>query len=262
MDAKELERLEALNQEGTQASMADQSVLLRALLYGDPGAGKTDLAAAICRVLGGKNCLIYADSAWTTVLKYRDVAANTMKYKFGGFSMIRTIIKARKEGVEPYCSFNNLIWDTWSSSLNMVLRNLVTRDKFPKEQYHKDIEVRGHYRLLEAYLKEIIDELNDTDLNIIYTAHLRSPNEDDKKNSKLAVRPSAPEASFRVVAQETNLIGYLYKEESGGQRLIQLSGTRTETAKCQLPGIEERTYPVDEIPKLIQKWREDYVNLG
>jgi hypothetical protein len=259
---KEQMLITQLNNEGEPASMAEQPMLFRGFLYGDFGAGKTDLAAQICKALGGTNCLVYADSAWTTVLKYPDIAANTYKYPFGGFSQIKTILKARQEGIEPYCRFNNLIWDTCSVSCDIVLRNLVEKYKgsFPREQAHlgqaKDIlEVWPHYRLLERLLIEVIETISKTDMNVIYTAHHRFPNEQDQKQQKLSIRPSMPEAAYKVIARESNLIGYVHKNTSGGQRYIQLSGTVTETAKCQIPGIEEKTYPVEDIPKLLTEWK-------
>jgi len=266
---KEQQLLSQLNQEGELATMAEQPILYRGFLYGDFGSGKTDLAAQICKVLGGTSCLIYADSAWTTFLKYSEIANNTFKYPFGGFSQIKTILRAREEGVEPYCRFRNLVWDTCSVSCDIVLRNLVEKFKgsFPKEQAHlgkakDDLEVWPHYRLLERALIELITQINNTDLNVIYTAHHRIPNENDQKKQQFAIRPSMPEAAYKVIARESNFIGYIYKNDSGGQRYIQLSGTKTETAKCQIPGIEEATYPVEDIPKMIAEWRNNNVYLG
>lgn len=254
--------LAELNKLGDVPSMVDEPMHLRALLYGDTGAGKTDLAGKILQVLGGKTCLVYADSAWTVLLKYPEIAATIHKYPFGGFSMIKSILQAREEGIAPYCDFKNLLWDTWSTSIDKVLRSLVDQRKYPKEQHDSETEARPHYRLVERLFIDLVDRLNRSDLNIIYTAHLRFPNENDQKAAKLNVRPVAPEATYRVLARESNLIGYLYKDQSGGERKIQLSGTKTETAKCQIPGIEEQTYSVNDIPKLIAEWRNNNVNLG
>lgn len=259
MDSKVLAELNKL---GDVPSMLDQTAYLRALFYGDPGSGKTDLAGQIVKVLGGKTCLVYADSAWTVLLKYPEIAANVHKYPFGGFSMLNAILDARYEGIAPYCDFNNLIWDTWSTSIDKVLRNLVDQRKYPKEQHDPEVEGWPHYRLVERLFIDLVDKLNKSEMNIIYTAHLRFPNENDQKAAKLNVRPVAPEATYRILARESNLIGYLYKDQSGGERKIQLSGTKTETAKCQIPGIEEQTYSVNEIPKLIAEWRNNNVNLG
>lgn len=261
---QEQELINQLNKEGEPATMAEQPMLFRGFLYGDFGAGKSDLAAQICKALGGMTGLIYADSGWTTYLKYPDIAAQTYKYPFGGFSQIKAILRARAEGIEPYSSFRNLIWDTCSVSCDIVLRNLVVKYKgsFPKEQAHlgkakDDLEVWPHYRLLERLLIGLVTEINKTDLNVIYTAHFRFPNENDQKKQLLAIRPAMPEAAYKILARESNMIGYIYKEKSGGQRYIQLSGTVTETAKCQIPGIEEQTYPVEDIPKLLTEWKSN-----
>src|SRR5216110_896678 len=232
VDTKLLKELDKL---GSPPSMADQSLLFRGVLYGDIGAGKTDLACKIAYELGGSTCLVYADSAWTTILNYPEIAKTVTKYPFGGFSMMRAILQARTEGIEPYCSYRNLIWDTWSTSIDLVLRNLTDQRKYPQEQHDPEVEGWPHYRLVERFFIDLVNKLNNSDLNIIYTAHLRFPNEADQKKSKLQVRPKAPEATFNVLARESNLVGYMYKNNSGGDRYIQLSGTKTEVAKCQLP---------------------------
>lgn len=241
----------------TPVQMTDQDFRFRGLLYGDFGAGKTTLGIQIAALLGQKICLVYADSAWTVILNYHDIYPRVHKLPFGGLSTIDTILKARDYGLTPWCEFDVLMWDTASTSANTVLRNLVGARKFPKDQYAPDLEGRPHYRLLELGFRELIPKLRESDLHIIYTAHLRTPSEDDVKKGKLQWRPAFPEATYKEIAREANLIGYMHKkEESGNQRWIQLNGTDQTAAKCQIPGIPERTYKSEEIPQLISRWLE------
>lgn len=245
--------LAALNAATKPAAMSDSEFKARPFLYGDPGAGKTDLGIKMADVLGDRICLVYSDSNWTTVLKYPNIKKKVDKIPFGGLSTIQTILDAREAGIPPYCEYNVLQWDTVSTGVDVTLRNLVSKRKF-KDQLAPDLESRGHYRLVEQYLKEILDRLNKSDLHIIYTGHLRYPSEADVKAAKLSLRPAMPEASYRVLAQHCNMVGYMHKNQSGGDRLIQLSGTESVTAKCQIPNIQERTYKVEEVVKLLDEW--------
>jgi hypothetical protein len=104
-------------------------------------------------------------------------------------------------------------------------------------------------------LREIVYALNKTNLDVVYTAHVREPTDLDRKKKKFAIRPSGPEKCFEVLAQEVNLIGWLYKEDRGNERLISFEGTNLQTGKSQISTIEERTYKVAEIPELIRKWK-------
>lgn len=245
--------IEALSKETAPSQLTDSNFRARPLLFGDPGAGKTDLGIKMANTLGDRICLVYSDSNWTTILKYPEIARKVDLQAFRGLSTINTFLDARDAGIEPYCSYDVLQWDTVSTGADVTLRNLVSRRKF-KDQLAQDMEARGHYRLLELYLKELCDRLTKSDLHIIYTAHLRYPTENDIKTGKTSLRPAMPEASFRVLAQHCNMIGYLHKQQSGGDRLIQLSGTETVVAKCQIPNIDERTYKVETVVKLLDDY--------
>jgi AAA domain len=247
-------KLAALAGEMKPAQLSDADFRCGVLLYADPGGGKTDLGIKIANLVGSNICLLYTDRNWTTILKYPEITRKVTRFPFGGLSQIKTILDARDAGIEPYVNFDTLMWDTTSTGISLGLRNLVTKRKFPKDQYAPDLEGRPHYRLIELQLQELCERINRTDLHMIYTAHLRYPTEQDVKQGKISLRPAMPEASFRVVAQHANMIGYLHKRESGGQRYIQLSGTEQVVAKCQIPNIEEKTYPVERIPQLLEEW--------
>jgi hypothetical protein len=248
--------LDALNKLGEPATVYDQGFLFRGLIYGDPGAGKTDLAIKIADALtpeDKKICLIFADSNWTTVLKYPEIAKRVMKYPFEGFSQIRAILAARDEGIEPYCDFGSIVWDTWSTSVDQVLRQLVDQRKYPKEQHDPEVEGWPHYRLVERGFIDLIKLLLKSNIHVVYTAHERWPTEADLKKGKVANRPQAPEATYNVLARDSNMIGFLFKEDPRLQRYLRLNGSNQVKAKCQIPGLNEVTYKVEDVVSKIKE---------
>lgn len=249
MDESKLAILRAM---GGPMSADDLPKLARLFIYGDPGVGKTDLAARIIQAYNGKPIWLHTDSGVSTVTKFPDLAKETWFAPFDGFGQVRLIAEAHDEGIEPFCNYDTLVLDTVSTAENNVLRDLVKEKPMPSEQKDPNIEAWGHYRLLENSLKDTIKVLNRTDMHIIYLAHIRDPTEQDKKKKRFAIRPAGPEAAYRVIAQEANAIGWLYKD--GGERLIQFSSTLQETAKTQIPTVDEKTYPVNQVPELISKY--------
>lgn len=250
-------RLEVLKQMGTQPSIADDTRLFRGCLYGDFGMGKTTLAGNIAKVIGGPVCLIHTDSAWTVLQRDEEFASRITRYPFDSLPQIRMIVQAHMEGIEPFASYKTIIWDTFTTSIDRVLRDLVAK-KPETGGKHPDptLEAYIHYRLAANSLKDTVDLLKQSDLNVIYTGHVRTPTDADQNKSKFAIRPNSPEASYNVVGQEVNLIGWLTKEKVGGkfQRKIQTSGTTTETAKSQIPTIPEAILDQSQIPELVEKW--------
>lgn len=248
MDQTLLNQLASL---GEPMSLLQEPRLLRAYIYGDPKVGKTDLTAKIVQALGEKAIWLSTDSGWTTVLKYPEIAADVWKMPFDSFKQIRLIIQAHDEGVEPYCDYNVLVVDTIGKAIDMMLRILVKKKPLEKEQYDEMLEARGHYRMVEQLLKDTVEMVNKSGMHVIYTSHIRNPNDEDRKQKRFAIRPDAPEASFRVLAREVNLIGWLYKENV---RKIQFNPTLTEIAGTQISTIQEKTYRVEEVPELISKF--------
>lgn len=257
--------LAELDKLGEPASALEQPKKLRAMFYGDTGAGKTTLAA---QLIEKKACLIYADSAWVVVQKYPEIAKNIIPYPFDSFKQVRAIVEAHDEGIEPYASFDTLIWDTVSVSVKIMLRNLVlgkdgqkglTFDK--NQQIHPSVEGWPHYNIVEKALTETITALNRSDLNVIYTAHTREPTEQDQKKKKFAIRPDMPEACFKAVAREVQIIGWIHQENKDGPRLMQTIGTLTETAKCQIPTLEQGIHKIQEVKNAILKWKNPELHL-
>lgn len=248
--------LEGLQKTLKPVRLSDEERLFRALFYGDPGAGKTTLAMEIVKILGGDTALVTTDSAWTVILKESQEFLNTIhRLPFAGFSQINSFLDAREEGIEPFASCKNLVWDTVSTGVDHVMRNLV--DKMPfdaKNQSHPLVEGWPHYRIAERALLDTILRINKTDMNVIYTAHIRDPTEADTKKKRFAIRPNMPQASYNVVAREVSLIGWLHVEK--GKYVAQTAPSLTETAKSQIPTIPQTILQVEQIPELVAKWRD------
>src|SRR6185503_14918733 len=138
------------------------------------------------------------------------------------------------------------------------LRMLVNAAKF-SDQRHPELESWSHYNLMRAKALEMIEELNQSNLNIIFLAHDQDPSTQEKEKDvvkKFAARPNMPEKTFNIFAGEVSLVGWLSKEGDRAQRKISFEGTLRRMAKSQIPGIDEKTYLTDEIPNLVKKWQE------
>lgn len=248
--------LQALNNTLKPVKLSDERRLFRSLFYGDPGSGKTSLAMECVKVLGGETALITTDSAWTVILSESQEFLDTIhRLPFSGFSQITTFLDARDQGIEPYAKCTNLVWDTVSTGVDHVMRNLV--DQLPydaKAQSHPLVEGWPHYRIAERALLDTILRVNKTDLNVIYTAHIRDPTEADTKKRRFAIRPNMPQASYNVVAREVSMIGWMYVDK--GKHRIQTAPTKTETAKSQIPTIPQSDLAVEDIPTLLRKWTD------
>lgn len=232
----------------------DEDVKLRALFYGDFSAGKTDLCLKTFDALGcNRGGFITSDSAWTTALKYPEIADRLDRFTFEGITQVKAFIEARKEGIEPYASWDCFIWDTISTSADIVTGNLVEGKKF-NDQIDPDAPSWTHYNLTKRFVRQAVTELSKTDMHILYTTHTRYPTVQDKKEAKLLIRPNMPEETYKIVAQEVQLIGWLHKAKVGGHRVVQTEMTNTVTAKTHIQTIPEGIHRVELIPNMIKEW--------
>ena len=239
-----------------QVSVALEDKLLRAMLYGDFGSGKTTLAGQIIKALDCKFMIFNTDSSWVVLQKDPEVAKLIDRRALTGFKQLKVFARAHSEGIEPFCNYGVILIDTLSTGVYNLLRDYVSLKKYT-DQRDPDVESWTHYNLVRAKTRELIQQLNQSGLHVIYTAHHTEPSEAEKKDriiKSYGIRPGIPEKTFNVIAQEVQMMGWLHKDEGQRDRLIQLAGTLRVVAKCQIPGIDEKTYKVTQIPELIKKW--------
>src|SRR5687768_2523238 len=216
--------LDLLNKYTDDFEGMKQRKLLRALIYGDPGAGKTTLAYNMVRERG---IILHADSAWQVLYKYPELQKKITPVPFEGFSQVRAIAQAHREGIEPWCTYDTLIWDPVSSCVDIVLRNLVELKKktidWVKNQPDPEVEGWPHYRIASRKLLDAVVDVNKSDLNVIYVAHVKEPNEKNEQKKikpSMKLAPDLPAACFKVLHKEVLLLGLAYKEHRNDKRLI------------------------------------------
>lgn len=256
MDEQFEERLEYL---ATLVEESQQRRVLRMGLYGEPDMGKTTLALHCTQ---GNGLLVYNDSAYQVIHKYPQIKERVKTVPFQGLRQLRDIAIAWQQGIEPWCSLQDLIWDPASASMDTVLRNLVEGKKgtidWRKHQPDPEVEGWPHYRIASRKLLDTIIELNKTNLNIIYVGHTKEPNKDNeakKVKPNYAIRMNLPQACLEVIHKEVLLLGWCHKEIQGQERRVQFEGTAAVTAKSQMSTINSATYDQNQIPELIEKWR-------
>lgn len=259
MDPKEFEaELRKWLADGTQqASNVSERKLLRAMFYGDFDSGKTTLAGQIVKACGGRAMLFYTDSNYSVLQKDPEAAKLIDIKPFENFTQLKVFAHGHKAGIEEFAEYDWLIIDTVSTAVYRILRTLVKNIPF-EDQRHRELESWSHYNLLRAKSLELIEELNQSNLNIMYLCHDQDPSKGETEKSvlkKFAARPNMPEATFKLFAGEVSLVGWQSKADDNQKRTVSFEGTLRRMAKSQLPGIEEKQYPVDEIPALIQKWK-------
>lgn len=247
---------DVLEQFSTPGPISDETKLIRALFYGDFGMGKSTLCLKMAELFGGEIIWITSDSAWRVIDKMPEIKPMVRRIPYQSFSQVAAVALAADEKMPGYEKVRTIIWDSVSRGVDRTLRLLVDGKKYPKVQDDPDVEAWPHYRRAERALGETVQILNNSTLNVLYTAHTRFPSDKDKEQQKFAIRPNLPEASYKVVAEEVSLIGWLHRDAVGSKRMCQTQGTKTVTAKSQIATVDETILETSKIPALIQQWKD------
>jgi DNA polymerase III delta prime subunit len=105
--------------------MSDTHPLLRAMLYGDSGVGKTVLAAQIAHKLGGRWLYVDYAQGFTTLTinpRWKYLTENMKRMQYQGMSQFEPLRDAINSD-DPRFQFNGIILDESSS---MADQNLLT----------------------------------------------------------------------------------------------------------------------------------------
>lgn len=236
--------------------MDDPERIFRGMIYGDFGMGKTHLAYQIFEELEVRRLLhVTSDSAWVTGLKF-ELSLRTDRIPFRGHSQIRTIVEARQAGVSPWCDYDAFLWDTVTTAHENVIDKTVELKKF-SDQIDPDAASWTHYNITKMSLRRAIELLTKTDMHIIYLGHLREPSQKEIDEGKRQKRPNMPEKTFKLIAQEVQLLGWLHPNRQK-QRVLHVQPSDLVAAKSTLTtiSIETPEYPANSIPPLIKNWKD------
>ena len=248
-----------LSRDQVPVPLGEAPRLVRALIYGDFGSGKSTLVAKIIEALGIKALAITADSCWPAMLKVPGADIERLSYKSYGGSSEETKTNAYGQLLEVAkklgdgSRYQAIDLDPVSSMIDIGRRHYTRVKKFA-DQRDKDVSSWTHFNLVKDKFTDTIEVLTATQCHVFYVCHARFPSEEEKSKARGVVRPSPPEQTFVEIAKECNLIAYCFKENRGEKRKVQTEGTLKEVAKSQIPTVPEGIFPQEELPGLIQEW--------
>lgn len=241
------ETLKQLQEMIGPAPVATQKRISRFLLYGDPGIGKSTLAAMIASMIGDRTIMVTTDPNWVAINKFPEISKNVDQTNFDSYAQVRLLLEAREMGVAPYCEYDTMIWDTVSTSVDKMVRLSVKVNDF-KDRRDPNIAGRPDYYLAAQGLKDTLEMINESDLNVIYTAHVK-----DYEN-ETALRANMPGASYEALAQGVQAIGFVHRKKEDDPVQVLFQGTNRNQAKSQIPTLDQKLYVANEVPELVRKW--------
>lgn len=176
-------------------------------LFGEPGCGKTTLAA-------------YAPSPLFLMFDRNGHRALRRVPEFHSIPMVRcpsystgeAAIDALAKNPKVYGEVETIVLDTWSRFQKLSNKNLLVKVKSAGRSDLSEFE----FRQTNDRMEELMTKLLNTGLNTVFLAHEKE--EKDDKGETIVIRPANSEGTMGTVIAQTDGVFYMSSRgQTGGQ---------------------------------------------
>lgn len=192
----------------------------KVVLYGDPGAGKTTLAASA----PGPVWFYSTDTGFESLVNHPQLLENSERIPYGNFRFTRALTEKALEGKLP-CK--TLVIDTWTGVVDNSLKELAIAKykKDPTREAGEFVAIGKDYQENTEQMKVLITNLTQAPLHVVYICHVEERKDDT--TGKVQTRPMmTPKVASKLFA-DAGICGFMTSE---------LDGEGKETRKLQVGG--------------------------
>lgn len=206
---------------------------LKMLLYGDPGVGKTVLAAQAPKAL-----VVDAEHGSRSLLNHEETK-NIPTLPITKWEEIEDLFWALHDEDPFFDQFKTIVID---SITELQKRNL---DLIVKQGVQKDPNRNPYLPFLQDYginnqvMRRLIVNFRDLRKNLIVTAH--AVEDKDEREGFIYMRPAVTPKLSETIIGVMDLVGYMTMREEkdeGMVRYMQVHPSRNVKAKCRIGGLE------------------------
>lgn len=214
--------------------LEEMSPYFRALIYGDPGVGKTKF----CIDPGAKTLMLDCDHSALTLYNHpelipatlvlevrtvRDFSEVLWKIRDGGFPEVDTVL------IDGFSELQRKALDEW---LDVQAARDKNRSKF--------LAFQQDYNINTNMMRRLVVEFRDLEKNLIITCHALE--EKLGENSPVTTRPDVTPKLASMLRAPFDLLGFMWLEDSPEQgkppnRFLQVHPSRRVTAKTRVGGL-------------------------
>ncbi len=258
--------LEAISQFNQPVATTDALVHLKAVIYGDGGAGKTILS---CRF--GKTLLFSTDEGWA-VTKNKDFPfeLDVTKVEYQGPKHLAYIAKALRMQAPGFNQFDTITIDTISGFVENYLDIILTSHASSKRpvlspknpiQARQDgiepVEVSGFddYNAVKTMIRPIIRDLIAAPVNVFFIAHEKEldPYNMKKDGSSGKIQPDLPDKVYKLCLYDTHILAHMTRD--GKKRELNLGASPKISGKSRIQALDGKKVSDEEFIQAITNWR-------
>ncbi len=231
----------------------------KGLHYGEFGTTKTVTAGKISR---GRFLVVATDNGWTSLRNHPDVVDRFDIVEYNGLSQLREIAEWSGESDFPYELIHiDTISQVQEEYLDFLLDEVSWSQKFresstPKKKGAEILEVPGRadYHVVRNKLRAPIKALIKAPVDVIFSAHLREPTEDEKAKGNFVRRPTLTQTVYSLMAREASVMALFERDK--GNISIKCETDKKQVSKSRIKTLDGQTVGVDEFVQRIHDWKD------
>lgn len=228
--------------------------------YGEYGTAKTVTAGKLSRT---KFLVIATDNGWSSLDNHDDLVDRFDVLPYDGLSQLREVAQWSWESDFPYDLVHlDTVSQMQEEFLDFLLDEISWSQAFreksqPKRRGAEVVEVPGRadYHVTRNKMRGPIKELIKAPVDVVFSAHLREPTEDEKSKAVFARRPSMTQTVYSLIAREASVMALFERSKTGGIQII-CETDRKQVAKSRIKSLDNQTVNVEQFVKSIHDWKD------
>lgn len=250
-----LEELKSQVQHGPEAPR-----FYKGFHYGEYGTAKTVTAGKLSRT---KFLVVVTDNGWTSLDNHPDLVDRFDIVPYDGLSQLTTLAEWSYESDFPYDLIHlDTVSQMQEEYLDFLLEEISWSQNFREKSQarRKGAEVvevpgRADYHVTRNKMRGPIKALVKAPVDVVFSAHLREPTEDEKAKGILVRRPTLTQTVYSLIAREASVMAFFERTKTQGIQIV-CETDKKQVAKSRIKSLDNRTVSVDEFVSAIHDWKD------
>jgi hypothetical protein len=228
--------------------------------YGEFGSTKTVTAGKLSRI---KFLVIATDNGWTSLDNHDELVDKYDVLPYDGLSQLDEVAAWSHESDFPY---DLLHLDTVSQMqeeyLDFLLDEITWSQNFREKSQTKrrgaetvEVPGRADYHVTRNKMRGPIKNLIKAPVDVVFSAHLREPTEDEKSKGNFVRRPTLTQTVYSLIAREASVMALFERTKTGGVQ-IKCETDAKQVAKSRIKSLDGQTVGVDKFVSNIHEWKD------
>lgn len=228
--------------------------------YGEYGTGKTITAGKLSRT---KFLVVCTDNGWTSFDNHPDLVDRFDIVPYDGLSQLTALAEWSYETDFPYDLVHvDTVSQVQEEYLDFLLDEISWSQNFREKSQAKkrgaeivEVPGRADYHVTRNKMRGPVKALIKAPVDVVFSAHLREPTEDEKAKGILIRRPTLTSTVYSLIAREASVMALFERTKDNGIS-IKCETDKKQVAKSRIKSLDNRTVTVDEFVSAIHVWKD------